>query len=403
MSSIIRKILTAALLLTGCGGAAAPADGSRYKAHFSASFTKTSNQAKATITIEQHDGAVRNLDFNAPNSAYQVSAFDGTVTHTDDRMQWAPPKKGGSLSYTYTIDRKRGDAYDAKHTEDWVLLRLDNLFPSARARTSRGAFSDSDIELTGPAGWSFESRYGKLNQGARDLPPGEQRFTRPTGWLIGGILGTRRDYIGDRRVTVSAPVGSGVRRMDTLTFLNWTLPTLTSVLPSLPETILLVGAPHQMWRGGLSGPSSLFLHVDRPLVSENGTSTLLHELVHMAGIHSSATGADWIVEGLAEYYALLVLLRSEGITAERFADTLTGLAEWVERDNGALTDPSKGVDTAAAVLVLHDLAIELQQANSNIDELLARLLEAPEISSQALQDIARGLLGQPSVVLSGRD
>ena len=42
--------------------------------------------------------------------------------------------------------------------------------------------------------------------------------------------------------------------------------------------LLIVSAGDPMWRGGLSGPSSMFLHSDRPLISENRTSTLLHEL-----------------------------------------------------------------------------------------------------------------------------
>ena len=56
-----------------------------------------------------------------------------------------------------------------------------------------------------------------------------------------------------RHVAVSAPVGSGVRRLDTLAFLQWTLPELARVLPSLPANLFIAGAPDGMWRGGLSG------------------------------------------------------------------------------------------------------------------------------------------------------
>jgi hypothetical protein len=66
--------------------------------------------------------------------------------------------------------------------------------------------------------------------------------------------------------------------------------------------MLIVSAGDPMWRGGLSGPSSMFLHSDRPLISENRTSTLLHELGHIAlGIRGDEE-SDWIVEGLAEHY-----------------------------------------------------------------------------------------------------
>ena len=59
-----------------------------------------------------------------------------------------------------------------------------------------------------------------------------------------------------------------------------------------------------MWRGGLSAPQSLFVHSDRPLISENATSTLLHEVMHLALGIRAAEQFDWIVEGLASYFAL---------------------------------------------------------------------------------------------------
>ena len=51
----------------------------------------------------------------------------------------------------------------------------------------------------------------------------------------------------------------------------------------------VVGAADPMWRGGLSASNSLFLHADRPLISENGTSTLVHELTHVI---TRVRGAD---------------------------------------------------------------------------------------------------------------
>ena len=100
-----------------------------------------------------------------------------------------------------------------------------------------------------------------------------------------------------------------MRRLDLLTFLHWTLPELSRTFTDLPERILIAGAPNGMWRGGLSAPASLYMHVGRPVVSENRTSTVLHELIHLAGFHSAAEGADWIVEGVPEYYSLLLLKR----------------------------------------------------------------------------------------------
>jgi len=370
-----------------------------YHTHFAAEFFTDKATARVTITVSQDEPVIKFFDFNAPADKYTLIQGDGEVRVGDGRMIWSPPATGGSLTYTVNIDHRRDDAFDAMHSAGWVLMRLGDLFPAARVRARKGARSVSSLVLKGPQDWGFESRYGSLVT-SKTLPSTDRVFTRPTGWLVGGNIGTRREIINGRRVAVSAPVNSGVRRLDTLAFLRWTLPALSRVFPDLPQRILVAGAPRQMWRGGLSAPGSLYLHADRPLISENGTSTLLHELVHLAGMHSSTEGADWIVEGVAEYYSLLILKRSGGLSVKRFDATIDKLRVWVIKDKGVLADPSKGVDTAAAVLTLHALAAELQDEGSHIDQLIWNLLSVETVSTASLVDGAAMLLGHPSVVLN---
>ena len=56
-----------------------------------------------------------------------------------------------------------------------------------------------------------------------------------------------------------------------LAFLRWNLPALVDIFPDFPERVLVVSAGDPMWRGGLSGPGSLYIHAERPLISGNGT------------------------------------------------------------------------------------------------------------------------------------
>ncbi len=104
--------------------------------------------------------------------------------------------------------------------------------------------------------------------------------------------------------------------MDILTLLTFVWPEVQSVFPRDPKKLLIVGAGDPMWRGGLSGPNSLYMHADRPLVSENGTSSLVHELVHVFSRISDADRSDWISEGLAEYYAIELMRRAGGMSEE---------------------------------------------------------------------------------------
>ncbi len=130
---------------------------------------------------------------------------------------------------------------------------------------------------------------------------------------------------------MASPEGSGLRSNDVLAFTRWTLPSLVEVFPQFPARLLIVSGAPDMWRGGLSGAASIYLHADRPLISQNGTSSLLHEMVHVAsGLHGTG-GADWIVEGLAEYYSLELLRRSNTISEQRFDAALRRLRSGAPR------------------------------------------------------------------------
>jgi len=152
-------------------------------------------------------------------------------------------------------------------------------------------------------------------------------------------------------VLVASPAGQGFRHNDVMAFLMWNLPRIVDVLPAFPERLLVVGATGDMWRGGLSGAASLYVHGDRPLVSQNGTSPLLHELIHVGARLAGDEDGDWIVEGLAELYSIETLHRSGTISDVRYERAFAHLESWSSRDDGCLKRThSTGPDTARAVV-----------------------------------------------------
>ncbi len=396
----------------------------RYTTRFSAHLDPESGDARVTITVEQPEHRLRMLDLAAPGTRFSNFRGDGDVGRKDGRVVWQLPESGGSLSFTAKIDHRRGEAYDARITEDWAVLRLDDLFPAARTTTSKGAKSNASLTLSGPPGWSFETRYGPFREEGLAVKTPGRRFSRPTGWLVAGKLGVRRDEMADRTLTIAGPRNQGLRRLDTLAFLRWNLPDLLAVFPDLPDYLLVVRAGAEMWRGGLSGPASLYLHADRPLISENATSTLLHEFIHMATGEHAKRRDDWVMEGLAEYYSLETLRRSGGISAQRHEQALEKLRAWAERENGRLKSPSTGPHTARAVTVLEALRQELAAAASagtahaggiaakakesaepageraELDGLVAGLLDSGELTGERLAELARKALGHDSVALT---
>jgi predicted metalloprotease with PDZ domain len=158
-----------------------------------------------------------------------------------------------------------------------------------------------------------------------------------------------------------------------------------------------------MWRGGLSGPRSLFLHADRPLISENGTSTLTHELTHVFTRIRGADGDDWIAEGMAEFYSI-ELLRRAGLLSDARADRAHDWMRSYGRNVESLTsDRSSGRRTARAVQLFRALDREIRSRTRDehsLDDVVRALMPAREVSREDLREQVEELTGSPSKVLA---
>ena len=117
----------------------------------------------------------------------------------------------------------------------------------------------------------------------------------------------------------------------------------------------------------------------RPTVDQREpTSTLLHELAHIAlGIRGDEE-SDWIVEGLAEYYSLETLRRSGGISEQRYKQALKHLSQWARRSPTLFASDSNGATTARAVLALRASDAEIRSATggkASLDDVARKLAE----------------------------
>jgi hypothetical protein len=262
------------------------------------------------------------------------------------------------------------------------------------------------LRLGGPDGWSFISAYPKAADDEEWflVDRSDRRFDRPVGWMAAGELGVRWGTIVGRKVAVAGPLGNGVRHLDILAFLRWNLPELVRVFPDFPGRLLVVAAGDPMWRGGLSGPNSLYIHADRPLISGNGTSTLLHELVHVAQGYRAESDEDWIVEGIAEFYTLEILHRSGTISTARYERGFDKLDRWSTDVETLQAERSSGARTAKAVSVMRQLDAELRQRSGgkrSLDDVARQLAEdgAP-VSLERLRAVSSKLAGAPLDAIS---
>jgi hypothetical protein len=392
----------AIILLTMASNAYA---GRPFEVDYLVEFLPPEGVAAVSITVMPGEGRVIALDFAMDPKRYSDIEGDGSLELKDGRTLWQPPRRGGTLKYRYRIDKqRRNDGYDARITDDWAIVRGDHLVPAVRARFTRDSESRARLRFKLPEGWSnFDTPYLRNEDGdAFLIEDPERRFVRPVGWMIAGKVGTRREWLEGMEVSVAAPMGDSVRRNDILAFINILGAEMRIAFGGLPPKLLVVSAGDPMWRGGLSGPNSMYLHADRPLVSENGTSTLVHELVHVVTRIGGRDQDRWIGEGIAEFYSI-ELMRRTGLISERRAGLAFAWKERRGRDVETLLAPrSSGPRTSRAVTLFADLDKEIRGLSDNelaLDDLIQRLVPLRRVDRHQLQVEFKALTGRPSRVL----
>ena len=396
-------VLLLVSLMIACNGPATETAVARDTNEYDLRYTVTLNPQDASADVElrvdQARGLLREVRFKVgDDERYGSFRGDGEIEADGEYVSWAPPDSGGSIAWNVRIDnRRRAGGYDARLDVDWGLFRAEDVIPRAGSRSSEGAVGRTVLIFELPASWSVETQYDGEN-GVFPVPNEGRRFKQPTGWIVTGRLGIRRDQIAGVEVAVAGPVENGVRRMDMLALLNWTLPELDRFVPDMPTRITIFSAGDPMWRGGLSAPQSLYMHAERPLISENGTSTLIHEVMHIVLGFRGADGYDWIVEGLAEYYGVELLRRSGTLSAMRHGLTMAQLAEWSRQADTLCDDRSSGAETALAVGVFASLDKEIREASggqSSLDDVVAELIAADQdVDLAALSEHSAALIGK---------
>jgi hypothetical protein len=404
----------AAAAITAPRAAAQAPPALAYDVRFEVRLVPTEKTAHVALHLADPARAVYRLRFRADPERQVAFRGDGKIesvaepaTPPDARARdangaelvtWTPPRGGGVLRWAVRVDHLRDESsYDARATRDWALVRADDLVPPVHAVTEKGSQSRARLQLALPQGWSAVVPYAPLPDGTWSVDRPERRFDRPVGWLLMGRLGVLRERVAGVRVAIAAPVGHQMRREDVLALLRWTLPTLRKVAP-LPERLAIVGAADPMWRGGLSGPNSIYLHAELPLVQPNATSPVLHEVMHTVLRARAGENGDWIVEGLAELYSQELLVRSKSISRRRAE---RGAARMAEKGRNVKTLAVARADAAVAArgaTLLRELDAELRRVSGgqkSLDDVVRALAEARQsISLAHFRAVSERVAGQ---------
>lgn len=396
-------VLAFALVASECFAQSQP---HHYGLRYDLTLKPDADRADVAITLDERvKGNFFSMRLHIDPQRHRGFEGDGAIEPDGSYVTWTPPQTGGRLSFQVAVTSRRVNGrYDARMTKDWAIFRGDDLFPAAHIEDNNTCQADATLHVHLPDGWSFVTAYPETSDDVYEIEHAHRRFDRPTGWMAAGRLGVRRERIAGVRVVVAGPSNEGVRRMDMIAHLNWNLPRLKRLVPDMPQRVLVVSAGDPMWRGGLSGPNSLYVHADRPLLSENGSSTLLHEMVHVATGIKAEKGGDWIVEGIAEYYSLKLMWRSGTLTDKRYKDSFRKYEKWALDADRLDVDVARGPVTARAVGIMRKLDREIHRKTSRQKSLddVVRLLVASrqKVNTDRFRQAVIEVMGAPAESLS---
>jgi hypothetical protein len=272
---------------------------------------------------------IRRVRLRLDGNRFYAVRGSGTVERNGSEIVWTPGGPYARLEYEVRLRHRRapGKGYDAYATSKFWIGRAQDLFPRTTLTfeldVERKPSSSAEVHFHLPPGWqAYTAMERTAPSSFRPLHTGKH-LDRPTGWIALGRLEAAERRIGRTRVQVVKTAASGLDVPRLLELYEKALPLLTGMLHNAPATLLIVSGANPMWRGGLSGESSIFLHGARPIRTPDRTSPPLHELFHVLAPFRPGPDGHWVTEGLAEYYSL-DLQRRVGMLDD--ADYRKGLA-----------------------------------------------------------------------------
>jgi hypothetical protein len=375
-----------------------------------------SDQAQVSLTLEE-GSAVRSLDLDLGDKGYFSDfhadgqwAIASAQAGEGQRGVWRPATGKATLSYRVQISRHAPGGplgkvhYDSRMTPDWALFRGEDLVPRARLDQQDGVRLQARLAFDLPSGWNtVETAWPRIGKNRFRIDNVSRLFDRPSGWMLAGNPVNRRTRLGETDVTVSAPRGQGMRRMEALTLMTFVWPKLQAVFPRAPGKLLVVAAADAMAREPRSAHNSIYLNANRPLINESGASPLLRELVQALGRIQVRDRSDWIRAGIADYYAVELLRRAGGMSEGRYQDwqsILTRVSRKVTTLRGDHVDPAM---TARAVLLLVALDQEIRRQTHDqrsLDDVVQGAMRMGALSSEDFAQLSAEVAGEPSKVLA---
>ncbi len=291
----------------------------------------------------------------------RFDGFEGTgvVERRRGEIVWTPNGPYAHLTYRAALLHRHapGKGFDSYVGDGWIVTRTSALFPRSAVlfRREIEAEPESRARLVFRLPPRWEAITAMPAAGPRQfVVESPDRFDHPRGWLILGRVRRTDTTLHGTAVTIAGPPSAGVPPDRVLALLGRALPIVHELLGTRSRLVIAIGAD-PMWRGGLSGEDSFYMHGDRPLQTPDRTSPYLHELFHVNAPFRPAADAHWVTEGLAELYSIEIQRRIGALDDAGYAKALRLFARHGLWDHDFTRDQARAIHNNSAPLVLYAL------------------------------------------------
>jgi len=303
---------------------------------------------------------------------FEDFAGSGTLERRRGEIVWTPNGPYAELRYVVNVEHRRapGKGYDSHAGDGWILSRTSGFFPRSavlfRKDVEPHPESRARLVLRLPSDWTSATVLPSEGSARYLVETPRQRFDHPRGWLAFGRLKRTDATVASTALSIVRVPGVTNRVEPVLELMQRALPMVATLFDRSLARLLIVIAPDPMWRGGLSGEESFYIHADRPLRSPDYTSPYLHELFHVAAPFRPQADAHWVTEGLAEYYSV-ELQRRIGILSEgHFQRALELFAEHGVWNQDFTHTSTPALHNNSAPLVMYVLDQRIRAATGNL-------------------------------------
>lgn len=328
----------------------------------------------------------------------------GDVKVSDDEVLWYPRGPYGHLEYDVSLRhrRSRGKGYDSYAGRDWVITRSRDLFPPTHIdidlAIEPNPRSRSTIRFRLPRNWKSATAMERISTHVYRPEASGRWLDRPRGWIGLGRLDRVERRVAGVDIAIVSPPGTNSPRGEILDLYEACLPSLVRLLSTVPPRLLIVVGPDPMWRGGISGEQSIYLHEDRPIRTPDRTSPPLHEAFHVLAPFRPGTDGLWITEGLAEFYSLELQRRAKQLSEADFRRGLRSFERWGRWRVNLSDDRSLAVTNNSAPLVIAAIDEWIQirtKGERGLDDVVHEIGRNPEkeLTTASFLRIVKGVAG----------